>query len=84
MTVAIMTGMNVPSAFKQRANSLEKEVLEPGRAFVRMKIELRAMQSKKVGDVVSAGTYTFKYKASIGTWAATIGRRDLVKNFVDV
>ena len=41
------------------------------------------MQSKKAGDSVSAGTYTFKDNAATKAWAATMGKRDIVKYFVD-
>ena len=80
---AITAAMNTPSAFELRVKSLEKEVLEPGGAFVRMELEIRSMQTKKAGDAVSAGTYTFKDQRATGVWAATIGTREIVKYFVD-
>ena len=56
MASIIVTSINVPSPLEQQVKSLEKEVLEPGGASMRMEIELKAMQSKKAGDSVSAGT----------------------------
>ena len=83
MASTIATSMNIPSPLEQQVKSLEKEMLEPGRAFARMEIELKAIQSKKAGHSVSAGTYTFKDKAATGAWAAIMGKRDIVKYFAD-
>jgi hypothetical protein len=87
LAASISTVNAGPSPLEARIEALELEVTEPGGAFARMEKTMQDLLTKKVGDSVSAGPYTFKDIALTEMWAATIDPTaqglDVIKYFID-
>ena len=87
VATAITGATTGPSPVEARVKALEDEVSAPGGAFARMEKTMQEMMTKKIGESVSAGPYTFKDIAATELWASTIDATakdlDSIKYFID-